>query len=362
MPRTATSQSTAPLPDPAVTPERPRTHEWFRFGPALNDHHPAIRTAVGVGVPLFTLVLIGRADLAIFAAFAAFTGIYGRNAPHRERLNRQFTAGMLLLVFIFAGTMSANFGIGTWGIVLGTTLVAGFGTLISGFTRLKPVGSLFHIFAFGAIASIPHQPPLWQVMTTAVATLSLTLIIGQITRLLPRNRTEWVCLVRPKFSQAERKRVWVEAGLYMAAAGTAGSTATALGIGHNYWAMVAAIVPLAGVTTLHRIGRGVNRVLGTSVGLVLTYAILLIGLVPWQLVLVIALLQFLAEMFIARQYSLAQVFVTPLALMSTELASSHSPGTLIQDRALETLIGSVVGIAVVVGMHYMELARNRPLD
>lgn len=86
----------------------------------------------------------------------------------------------------------------------------------------------------------------------------------------------------------------------------------------------------------------------------MTYGILLIGLVPWQMVLVIALLQFLAEMFIARQYSLAQIFVTPLALMSTELAGSHSPGTLIQDRALETLIGSAVGIAVVMGMHYVE--------
>lgn len=336
-----------------------RTREWFAIAPAYNDHHPAIRVAIGIGVPLLTLVLIDRIDLAIFGAFAAFTGIYGRNQPHRQRLGSQLKAGSLLLALMFAAAMCAHGGIGPWGIVIGTTIVAGVGTLGTGFGRLKPAGSLFHIFAFGAIASVPHQAPVWQGMLTATVTFIFALVIGQSARVVRSRRTPWAKPIYPKFTQADRSAILLEAALYMLAAGAAGSIATALGIGHNYWAMVAAIVPLIGVSTMSKVGRSVNRILGTTVGLGLTWLILLLGLAPWQLVLTIALLQFLAEVYIARQYSIAQIFVTPLALMSTELANPGSPSVLIADRALETLIGSAVGIFVVLYMHYRDKKRQR---
>lgn len=80
---------------------------------------------------------------------------------------------------------------------------------------------------------------------------------------------------------------------------------------------------LAGPTVTHRPG--------------LTFLILLLGLPPWMIVLVIALMQFLPESFVARLYAIAQIFVTPLALMTTELVHSSSPGTLLVDRTLQTL-------------------------
>lgn len=70
-----------------------------------------------------------------------------------------------------------------------------------------------------------------------------------------------------------------------------------------------------------------------------------------MLVLVIAAFQFGAEMLIARQYALAQVVVTPLALVSTELAHPGNPWILMQDRFLETIIGAAVGMALVGIMH-----------
>ena len=56
-------------------------------------------------------------------------------------------------------------------------------------------------------------------------------------------------------------------------------------------------------------------------------------------------------MLIARQYALAQVVVTPLALVSTELAHPSNPALLIKDRALETVIGAAVGMAMVLTVH-----------
>lgn len=112
--------------------------------------------------------------------------------------------------------------------------------------------------------------------------------------------------------------------------------------------MVAAVVPLVGHTTRHRVSRGLQRIVGTALGLVLLAGILLLEPAPWQTVLVIAACQFGAEMFIARQYVLARIFVTPLALISTLLVVPAAPGILLRDRILDTVIGAAVGIAVVL--------------
>ena len=320
----------------------------FNIAPAHNDHHVGIRCGVGIGVPLFALLLLGRIDLAIFVAFGAFTGIYGRNEPHRQRLGHQLRAGTLMFIVILAAALTSLLGPGPWGIVLGTTLVAGLGTIATGFWRLRPAGSLFHIFAYAAIASVPGHPPLWQGMLAAGATIAFALLLGQSGMLWPKYRTDWVKPEPSPLSPAHRRTIYIDAVLYATAAAAAGSIATLLGIGHNYWAMVAATVPLVGATFRHRIHRGLNRMLGTAGGLVVTALILVAGLAPWQLILVIAILQCCAELFIARNYALAQVVVTPLALLSTELAHHSDPAVLIQDRVLETVIGAVVGMALVM--------------
>lgn len=334
--------------------------EMFSIAPGNKDHHPALRCAVGVFVPLITLVLLGRLDLAIFASFGAFTGIYGRGEPHGTRFVLQLRAGLLMLLVMFLAALAARLGgawgldgmAATWFLVLATTLVAGGCSLVISLLRLRPGGSLFHIFAFAAIASIPNQPPLGEGLLVAVLTTVLSLVIGFSARVLPGHRTPWVRPPHIRRTPGERRAAWLEGLGYLVAAGVAGSLATLagqwLGFGHNYWAMVAAVVPLVGHTTRHRIRRGVQRIIGTVMGLAVLAAILLLGLEPWQTVLVMALCQFGAEMFIIRQYLLAQVFITPLALISTLLVVPASPAILLRDRIIETVIGAAVGVGVVL--------------
>uniref|UniRef100_UPI0039EFB0D8 FUSC family protein n=1 Tax=Sinomonas sp. G460-2 TaxID=3393464 RepID=UPI0039EFB0D8 len=135
----------------------------------------------------------------------------------------------------------------------------------------------------------------------------------------------------------------------------------ALGFGHNYWAMVAAVVPLVGHSTRHRVNRGLQRVLGTVVGLVLLAGIVGLRPAPWVMVVIIAACQFGAEMLIARQYFLAQVCVTPLALLSTLLVAHTDPAALVHDRFIDTAIGAVVGVLVVISRPGGSARRSRPV-
>ena len=334
--------------------------EMFTIAPGNKDHQVAFRCAVGVFVPLITLVLLDRLDLAIFASFGAFTGIYGRNEPHARRLTLQVRGGGLMLLVMFLAALTARVdalaGLSaagtTWVLVVATTVIAWGCSLVVAWWRLRPAGSLFHIFAFAAIASIPNQPPLWQACWWRCSRSPSPCCSAMSSRVARSHRTPWVNPRPAALTPGRSAPRGTKAAGYLVAAGLAGTLGTLagewLGIGHNYWAMVAAVVPLVGHTTRHRVSRGLQRIAGTALGLVLLAGILLLQPTPWQTVLVIAACQFGAEMFIARQYMLAQVFVTPLALTSTLLVAPVPPGILLRDRIVETIIGAAVGIAVVL--------------
>ena len=126
----------------------------------------------------------------------------------------------------------------------------------------------------------------------------------------------------------------------------AGVVATSAGIGRPYWAMVSAVVPLVARDLSAQLTRGLHRVVGTGLGLLVAGALFELDLGGLALVLVVAALQACAELFVGRNYALALVFVTPLALLMVHLVVPVPTSELLTDRGLETVIGVVVGIAV----------------
>ena len=72
--------------------------QLFEVGPSRRDHVPAVRIALAAGIPLVLLMLLGRPDLTIYAAFGAFTSIYARHEPLRQRLGHELQAGALVTV------------------------------------------------------------------------------------------------------------------------------------------------------------------------------------------------------------------------------------------------------------------------
>lgn len=328
------------------------------LGPAHDDHWIALRTGIGVFAPLLALLAMGRLDLVPFVVFGAFTGVYGRVPGYANRLVAQSKAGALFLAVIVLAALCSTYLVdhadpvrGAWMIVALTTVVSGVCAVAAGLMQLRPGGSLFHIFAFAAIASMPTQPPVAESLGAALVAVLLAIVIGFSGILLPGSKGWGERTRPPALSKSVRTAIWWEAFFYVIAAGLAGSIANLLAptlfTGHSYWAMVAAVVPLVGHTTRHRVRRGIHRVLGTLTGIVLMAAIIAFQPPVWVLLVLIGLLQVCAELFIARNYFIAQIFVTPLALMGASIGTGLST-KLLYDRVLETVIGAVVGIAVVL--------------
>ncbi|MET8244193.1 FUSC family protein [Streptomyces sp. NPDC005202] len=130
----------------------------------------------------------------------------------------------------------------------------------------------------------------------------------------------------------------------------AGWASLALGVGRPYWALVtAASLYQANVTLTWR--RGVQRVVGNFVGVLVFAAVVpLAHAGAAALVLCCLAFNFGAEALIGRNYWLGSVCVTPMALLITEFAGYHEPGELITERALDTLVGALVGFVAAVAV------------
>lgn len=57
------------------------------------------------------------------------------------------------------------------------------------------------------------------------------------------------------------------------------------------------------------------------------------------------------ELFMARHHAVRVGFFTPLIMSMTELAAPTDPWGMLTDRAVDTLIGVAVGLAIAVLMH-----------
>lgn len=328
------------------------------LAPANKDHVSAWRVAISVAVPSLVLLAAGRPELTGYAVFGALTGMYGRTEPHQLRLRHQGQAAVLLLSGVGVGVFLSVHHIHSWALVIAEAAFAGVASLFTDRTALKPAGPFFGILALGACASVPAAVPWQTAVLIAAGSAAFSIVIGFGGWFRGRTWQRGWRRDVTVLSGAGRRAVWLHAARYVSAVAAAGTLGVLSGSGHPHWAMAAAAVPLSGADLPSSVYRGVHRIVGTLVGLVVVAAILF----PWPgspllafpgqeaavLVCLVIVLQFSTELFMTRHYGLAMVSFTPVILLVGQLAAPTDPGVLIAERAVETGVGAAVGILVVV--------------
>ncbi|MEU6476972.1 FUSC family protein [Streptomyces sp. NPDC047017] len=130
----------------------------------------------------------------------------------------------------------------------------------------------------------------------------------------------------------------------------AGYASLALGIGRPYWALVTAAALYQANVTLTW-SRGVQRVVGNLLGVLVFAAISPLAHTSGvALVLCAVALNFAAEALMGRNYWLGSICVTPMALLVTEFARKQAAGELMTERAVDTVVGALVGFAAAVAV------------
>lgn len=150
----------------------------------------------------------------------------------------------------------------------------------------------------------------------------------------------------------EALRPWSPALVVTARVGVAtliaGAIGGMLGLERAYWCIAAAMLILhQGLDWARTLQRGVERMGGTLVGLLLAGVILAVHPEGLWLAATMMILQFIIEMIVVRNYALAVIFITAAALT---IASGGHPVAdvphLLWVRGSDTVIGCLVGLVV----------------
>jgi hypothetical protein len=115
---------------------------------------------------------------------------------------------------------------------------------------------------------------------------------------------------------------------------------------HNpYWVPISSLAIMQGVSLSHVWQRSFHRMLGTVLGLGLTWFFLQFNLEPLSVCISILLLQFIIEMLIVRHYALACIFITPLTIFLADIGSVFTVDSnlLISARLTDIIVGSLIG-------------------
>lgn len=324
--------------------------ESVAIGPAPGAHRVAIRGAIVLAVALGTLLALDRLDLGIAAAFGAFASIYGGRRPSRTRWRTQAWMGALLTATAAVGALVGMTPWSAWLAVPLVALVAGLATWASDAQGWRPPGPFFLVFAAGACASVPFAPadvPLVPLVSAATAALAVAL--GALEqRVLPTRKPA------PPTPPRDPAIRW-QVARAVVGVGAAGALATALsgwlpGGDHPYWAMLSAAVAFAVPHVHGQLARGVQRVVGTVVGLGIAWLLLSAGLPPLATIAVVVVLQFVIELVIGWNYGIGLVAITPLAMLLVHLAAPVPIDALLVSRLVETALGVAVGALAIVAI------------
>ena len=317
----------------------------IRVGPHRGDHRVAVRAVLSVGIPLLVLLALGRLDLSVYASFGAFAALYGRTDLPRTRVRMQAVAGTVLVSCMLVGTALSALATPAIASVTVVALLAAVVTLFAYRAQWHPPGALFAVFAAGATASFPATAETFlTVILVGGASVLWSMLVTTVFILARRGSWRRPARTRPPIGSVAWEMT-ATVGVAALLAGVAG----ALLVGtHWYWAMVGAVAAVGGAHVTARLIRGVQRLVGTLLGVLIAAGLLALDLPPWVVLLVAVALQAGAELFVGRNYGIAMLFITPLALLMISLASPATPEMLLRDRVIETVIGVAVGTIVAI--------------
>lgn len=120
-----------------------------------------------------------------------------------------------------------------------------------------------------------------------------------------------------------------------------------------YWVPVSCLAVIQGTTLRAVWNKQLQRVLGTSIGILVAWGLLLLPMDKWSISLMMMVLVFVIELTVVRHYALAVIFITPLTILLVEAATlGHgSVVTLVQARFFDTILGCFVGLVGGICLH-----------
>lgn len=305
--------------------------------------------ALASGLPLLIGAGFGHLDYGLVSSLGGLVFLYAPNTALSHRM-------VFLMACAFG--MSACFALGVMShffpllLVPVLTFITILVTMVCRFYMVGPPGSLFFIMAasIGAYAPVEvTQVPLQVGLITMGCLLACLIAFFYGIYILRLQAPQPVAALPP----ASFDFVVFDSVVIGLAVGVSLLAAQALQLDRAYWVPVSCLAVLQGATLRAVWNKQVQRILGTAVGLLLSWGLLALPLDAWRVSLLMMVLTFLVETLVVRHYGLAVVFITPLTIFLADATriGQGAPEAMLQARLLDIVLGSVVGVLGGVCLH-----------
>lgn len=99
--------------------------------------------------------------------------------------------------------------------------------------------------------------------------------------------------------------------------------------------------------------RQAHRIIGTMIGLAVTWVLVRPAADPWVIAVAVMVLTFCIETAIVRHYAFAIIFIAPLTILLAEASTLGHAGSfpLIVARFADTVTGALIGLAGGICLH-----------
>jgi len=305
--------------------------------------------AVAVGLPMAAGVWFSEMREAALGSIGAMTILYIPRTRLDHRMASLMAAAFGMTACYALGQLSHLVPEARLPII---ALVAMLVTMACRYYRVGPPGPLFFVMAatIGAFAPGQLGDAAAKLGVFALGTMG-AVIVGLIYSLHMLRSRAPIPALRPPNDLLDA--VVIEAliiGLFVALSLGA---AQFLGIEKPYWAPISCLAVIQGVNLRAVWNRKIQRIVGTMIGLGVTWLLVRYAAYPWAVASTIVILTFLIEMAIVRHYAFAAIFITPVAILLAEastLGLTDSSG-LIAARFADTVVGALIGLAGGVCLH-----------
>lgn len=305
------------------------------------------------GLPLLVGAYFGHLEYGLVSSLGGLTFLYLPNTPMAHRM---------LMLMASAFGMSACYTLGVMGhfvpllLVPVLSFIAVVVSMVCRFYRIGPPGSMFFIMtaAIGAYAPIDIlQVPLFVGLLTMGCLLACLIAFFYsiyILRLQPAQPE--TPLLPATFDYVLFDSVVI--GVFV---GGSLALSQALALERAYWVPVSCLAVIQGGSLRAVWNKQIHRIAGTGAGLLLAWGLMSLPLDAWTVSLVMMALAFIIETLVVRHYGLAAIFITPLTILLVEATQlgQGSSNAILQARFLDTILGSLVGLAGGVCLHNQRL-------
>lgn len=294
------------------------------------------------GLPLMVSVYFDHLDYGLVASLGGLAFLYLPDTPMYHRMVALMTCAFGMTACYALGLMSHLFLPAMIPVIGFTSILV---TMICRYYGLGPPGSLFFIMAVSIGAYSPleiTQLPL-KVGLIFMGTLLACLIAFFYSLHILRLQAPAPV---PPLPRATFDFVVFDSVVIGAFVGISLALAQALQLERPYWVPVSCLAVIQGASLRAVWNRQLHRVVGTGIGLLVSWGLLLLPMGPWTISLTMMALTFVIEMTVLRHYGFATIFITPLTILLAEAATlDHaSPTLLMQARFFDTLLGCFVGL------------------